>query len=79
MRVNQLGKPQTLEEHLLVPFLVYVYQPEIALYYGGEQAMLLPYVVPFVMIGVLTLLAYWRTPGVIIVGWCAGVDGQYAC
>ncbi|MEO8611057.1 MAG: glycosyltransferase family 39 protein [Chloroflexota bacterium] len=69
MRVEQLGKPQTLEEHLLIPFLVYVYQPEIALYYGGEQAMLLPYVVPFVLIGVLALLAYWRTPGVILVGW----------
>ena len=69
VRVEQFGKPQTLEEHLLIPFLVYVFQPEIALYYGGEQAMLLPYVVPFVMIGVLALLAYWRTPGVIIVGW----------
>jgi hypothetical protein len=69
MRVEALGKPQSLEEHILIPFLVYVFQPEIALYYGGEQAMLLPYVVPFVMIGVLALLAYWRTPGIIIVGW----------
>jgi 4-amino-4-deoxy-L-arabinose transferase-like glycosyltransferase len=69
IRVTQVGTPQTLEQHLFLPFLVYVYQPEIALYYGGEQAMLLPYVVPFVMLAAFALLAYWRTPGIVIVLW----------
>jgi len=69
LRVNALGEPQSLEQHLILPFLVYVHQPETALYYGGEQAMLLPYMVPFVVAGIIGLLAYWRAPGLILLLW----------
>jgi hypothetical protein len=69
LRVTAIGVPQSLEQHLVLPFLVYVHKPETALYYGGEQAMLLPYVVPFVMLGAFALIAYLRTPGLILVLW----------
>ncbi len=69
LRVQEFGRPQTLEEHILLPFLVYVHFPESALYYGGEQAMILPYLVPFFLLGAFTLLFYWRSVGVIVVLW----------
>jgi 4-amino-4-deoxy-L-arabinose transferase-like glycosyltransferase len=69
LRVGEFSTLQTLEQHLLVPLLVYVYLPEIGLYYGGEQAMILPYLVPFFLLGATALLFYWRSPGIIILMW----------
>jgi hypothetical protein len=69
LQVNEMGLTQTLEQHLLIPLLVYVYQPEIALYYGGDQAMILPWLVPFFLLGLFTTLYYWRSPGLIILMW----------
>jgi hypothetical protein len=69
MRVTEMGTPQTLEQHILIPMLVYVYYSEMGLYYGGEQAMILPWLVPFFLLGLFTTLYYWRSPGLLILLW----------
>lgn len=69
LKVNELGQPQTLEQHFVMPFLVYVHLPELALYYGGEQPMLLPVLVPFFLVGVFTLVARFRSPAFLIIIW----------
>ncbi len=69
LKVNEFGQPQTLEQHLVLPFLVYVHLPELALYYGGEQAMLLPLVVPFFLFGAFALAPRLRSPIILILLW----------
>lgn len=69
IRVMERGRPQTVEQHLFVPFLVYTYQPEIALYYGGELGLVLPYLVPFLMLGFFALAYRPRAPGFMLVLW----------
>ncbi len=68
-RVMTEGTPQTLEQHILRPFLVYVHMPETALFYGGDQPLVLEYLVPFLLLGVFGLLWRWRTPGNLILLW----------
>jgi 4-amino-4-deoxy-L-arabinose transferase-like glycosyltransferase len=55
--------------HLLNPWLVFVYQPEDIPYYGGGQPMLLPWLVPFFLLGLFSLLAHWRRPAVLLLFW----------
>lgn len=55
--------------HLLNPWLVFVYQPEDITYYAGDQPMLLPWLVPFFLLGLFTLVAHWRRPSVLLLFW----------
>ncbi len=58
-----------LIRRVLFPFSVYVHQPEIAVFYGGDQPMLLIYVVPFFLLGCALLIWRWRSLSVILVLW----------
>ncbi len=58
-----------LVRRFLFPFTVYVHQPEIAVLYGGDQPMMLVYVVPFFLLGVGYLLWRWRTAASVILWW----------
>jgi 4-amino-4-deoxy-L-arabinose transferase-like glycosyltransferase len=58
-----------LTRRILFPFTVYVHQPEIANFYGGDQPLLLVYVVPFFLIGCALLLWRWRSLSVILLLW----------
>lgn len=54
---------------LSFPFQVYVHQHEIAVFYGGEQALVLEYLVPLFLLGVGYLLWQARGVGVILILW----------
>ncbi len=69
LKVQAVGQPQTLEQSLLRPFLVYVHQPETGQYYGGEQALVLTPLVPFLLLGVVVLVWRWRSPGFVLLIW----------
>lgn len=53
----------------LFPFTIYVTQPEIAVFYGGDQPLVLVFVVPFFLMGMGYLLWHWRSPAFIIALW----------
>ncbi len=57
-RQLERGVTQTFDQHLLRPLLVYVYQRDRTLFYGGGQPLLLMPVVPFFLLGVGLVL--WR-------------------
>lgn len=54
---------------LTFPFQIYVHQPEIAAYYGGQQALILEWLVPVFLFGVAFLLWRARTPTGILLLW----------
>ncbi|MEO8392772.1 MAG: glycosyltransferase family 39 protein [Chloroflexota bacterium] len=47
-------------QHMLQPFQIYVAHPDLSAYYGGNQALVLEYLVPFFLFGCFYLL--WRSP-----------------
>jgi hypothetical protein len=51
------------------PFLFYVAQPDLAVYYGGEDALITVPVVPFFLFGAFYLLLRFPAPAVIIPVW----------
>jgi 4-amino-4-deoxy-L-arabinose transferase-like glycosyltransferase len=57
---------QTFDDHLLLPFLIYVRQPELSQFYGGEEPLLLVYVVPFFLLGVTYAIWRFREPGLLL-------------
>lgn len=59
----------TLIKRVLLPFTVYVHQPEVAVFYGGDQPLMLVYVVPFFFMGTAYLLWRWRTMAFVIPLW----------
>lgn len=58
-----------LAQRFLFPFTVYVHQPEIAFFYGGDQPMMLVYAVTFFFLGMAYLLWRWRSVPFILVLW----------
>ncbi len=55
-------------QHMLIPFEIYVTHPDTAAYYGGNQALVLAYLVPFFLFGCFYLA--WRSaPAVVIPLW----------
>jgi hypothetical protein len=58
-----------LTRRVLFPFTVYVHQPEVAVFYGGDQPLLLVYVVPLFLMGIGFLLWHRRTTAGVIVLW----------
>ncbi len=60
----------TLARRLLFPLTVYVHQRELAVFYGGDQPLMLVYVVPLFLMGMGYLLWRWRTfGGSLVVLW----------
>jgi dolichyl-phosphate-mannose-protein mannosyltransferase len=70
-KVQQNGSLQTLGQQLLRPILIYLHLPETGLYYGGEQGLLLPYLVVFFLLGSVWLLWRWRALSSILLPWVA--------
>jgi hypothetical protein len=78
-RIADIREPETpdartkaiteIASRVLFPFQVYVRQPEMAQFYGGDQPLLLVYVVPFFLLGVFYLLWRFKPPTLIVVGW----------
>jgi 4-amino-4-deoxy-L-arabinose transferase-like glycosyltransferase len=69
MRAVSLGGGQTFDQHLVTPLLTYVYIPEQAIYYGGDQPMILLYLVPAFLLGVALMLWRWRGVGMVLLLW----------
>jgi hypothetical protein len=74
--VNRIADPASrmqgltdLASRLLFPFQVFVRQPEMAIFYGGEQPMLLVYMVPFFLLGLFYLLWRFHPAALIAFGW----------
>ncbi len=64
---------QTIVTRLATPYLALVHFPEQALYYAGTHPMILEYLVPFFLIGLVYLLWQWRKPAVILPLWLLAV------
>jgi hypothetical protein len=58
---------QTLEEHLTRPFLLYVREPELSQFYGGETPLLVLIALPFFLTGLGCAIWRWREPGMVLV------------
>jgi hypothetical protein len=63
---------ELLLQRLSFPFLVYVHQPELAVFYGGTTPLVLVYVVPFFLLGIAYAVRKWRTPVFLLVLWVIG-------
>lgn len=62
-------------KHVLQPFLIYVDMPELSLFYGGGQALILPLLVPFFLFGCAYVLVNWRKPGFLLLTlWVLGTS-----
>ncbi len=70
---QQLGANgvQPLIQHLLTPFELLVARPEMAVYYGGGQALVLEYLVPVFLIGCFYLVWRYPAPAFVIPLWIA--------
>jgi 4-amino-4-deoxy-L-arabinose transferase-like glycosyltransferase len=69
MRAVSLGGGQTFDQHIVTPLLTYVYIPEQAAYYGGDQPMILLFLVPAFLLGVAWMLWRWRGAGMVLLLW----------
>ena len=56
-------------QHLLLPFQIFVTHPEAASYYGGSQALVLEYLVPFFLFGCFYLAWRYPAPAFLIPLW----------
>lgn len=54
---------------LTLPLRVFVNQRELAVYYGGNQALVLDYMQPFFLLGVLWSVWHWRSPALVLILW----------
>ena len=52
-------------QHMLTPFMIYVTHPDLGAYYGGQQALVLEYLVPFFLFGCFFLA--WRYPSLAVI------------
>lgn len=64
-----------LQSRILPPFLHYIALPDQSLlYYGGDYGLVLPYMVPFFLLGVGIVLRRWWRPGLfLLLLWLVGV------
>ncbi|MCC6802904.1 MAG: glycosyltransferase family 39 protein [Anaerolineae bacterium] len=56
---------QQLAKHLLSSFMMFGAHPDMSAFYGGEQALVLDYLLPFFLFGVFYLL--WRYPASVVI------------
>jgi hypothetical protein len=75
LRVVEAGAQQTPVQQVIRPFLMYVHIPETALFYGGNQPLLLAPLVPFFFIGVGLLVWRWRSAGALALLWLLLTSG----
>lgn len=54
---------------LTFPFQLYVHQPEIVRYYGGNQPLILDWMVPLFLLGLAWLLWRARAPSILLLFW----------
>ncbi|MBZ0281510.1 MAG: glycosyltransferase family 39 protein [Anaerolineae bacterium] len=66
---------ELLQNRILPPFLHYVWTPDASqLYYGGQFGLVLPYIVPFFLLGIGWALWHWRQPRyLLLLVWLFGV------
>ena len=69
LRAVSSGGGQSPDQQLLTPFLTFVFMPEQALYYGGEQPMVLDVLVPVLLLGAAYAVWRWRGPGMLLALW----------
>jgi hypothetical protein len=62
-QINELVRRVTF------PFRVYVHQPEIGVFYGGHQPMVLEYLVPIFLLGVACTFWRGRSPALLVLLW----------
>ena len=58
-------------EHLLPPLLHFVHAPDASTFYGGQTALVLPWLVPFFLAGVWAALRRPRGGGALLLLWLA--------
>jgi hypothetical protein len=64
-----------LVNHLSPAIRIYALLPDQTRYYGGDTALLLPFVVPFFLLGLLTMLRHMRSPGhLLLLLWLLAVS-----
>ncbi len=56
-------------QHMLQPFQIYVTHPDSSAYYGGNQALVLEYLVPFFLFGCFYLTWRFPSPAFVIPLW----------
>jgi len=66
---------ELLQHRTLPPFLHYIWTPDASqLYYGGQFGLVLPYIVPFFLLGIGWALWHWRQPRyLLLLLWLFGV------
>lgn len=66
---------ELLQNRILPPFLHYIWTPDASqLYYGGQFGLVLPYIVPFFLLGIGWALWHWRQPRyLLLLLWLFGV------
>ena len=60
-----LSDAQRVAEHFLSSFRIFVTHADLSAYYGGEQALIVDYLIPFFLFGAFYL--FWRLPAAAIV------------
>jgi 4-amino-4-deoxy-L-arabinose transferase-like glycosyltransferase len=55
-----------IEYHVIPPFLIYFNQTDTTFFYGGETAMILPFLAPLFLLGFAYALWRWRAPGMLL-------------
>jgi hypothetical protein len=55
--------------HMLTPFQLFVTHPDMSVYYGGQQALILEYLVPFFLFGCFYLAWRYPAPAFIVPLW----------
>ena len=69
LRAVGSGGGQTFDQHILMPLLTFVFMPEQALYYAGDQPMVLSVFVPVFLLGAAYALWRWRGAGMPLALW----------
>jgi hypothetical protein len=55
--------------HMLTPFQLFVTHPDMSVYYGGQQALVLEYLVPFFLFGCFYLAWRYPAPAIVVPLW----------
>jgi hypothetical protein len=69
LRAVSIGGGQSLDQHLFMPLLTFVFMPEQAAYYDGDHPMILEIFVPLFLLGAAYTLWRWRGPGMLLLLW----------
>ncbi len=73
--LREFNMTEPFTQRVLQPFLIYVDMPELSRFYGGDQALMLPWLVPFFLFGCACSLMHWRKPGMLLlILWVVGTS-----